>query len=592
MQRIQLRKEKMQPRNMASVLTNINQKISQSIFDNKDPFILQRLADFHTTLTNLMNIITDYSQHLDPIRLKQQLREMLAIRAMSIANTPLCYTLAPLSVTNEICVLIAKYCDEAHYCHLLLPTVNEEDIYGNNINEMGLGNFILTDNKKQFISLESAVATAFGRMDELEKDLFLTTDENDEQRSLTVNELNRLGTICSKVREVYNKMHERSFFDWLLKSNQYQLYNELEKLRAGLRKGDVRHKGQELNAGDDANTAIVNFNLYYNKLPEKKRNEINAIGHGDENLGEIFNLLFRNPEHAKDNNGMSVNYCIAIIGNKLDTSLKNNYKQIIGFTLSHEELVESLKQQLLEDIKNRNNIQLGYGNTQTLETQLQGLITAVRYSLTHDQTNYAVCLKLFAEFVAGEIAARIKTKTVDVKCDYYIKLLSIISLESLSAAWQTHEDRNRMIMQLFERINIVNSSSSVRIHIKLPLSVTRWNAFLDTHDILSHFPFIHERNPSVTYIGKVSFPEYLLKLPDTYITFIKKIEQDKDHAEWAERNPVRALALNYNNKVTHFVHKNSHGLLHNPYQFFNANKEKIAIAASLIVGSLVVLKLL
>src|ERR1700733_11313595 len=102
-------------RSTATLLSKISKLTADAIFDSKDPFIFLRLADFHTTIHTLVHIVELYRQHLDPSRLKSHLIEFLAIRANHIVNKPFCYTLASNAVTNEICDLLAKYCDPEKY---------------------------------------------------------------------------------------------------------------------------------------------------------------------------------------------------------------------------------------------------------------------------------------------------------------------------------------------------------------------------------------------------------------------------------------------------------------------------------------------
>ncbi len=579
------------PRMTSKILSTISKRIQNAVFDIKDPLIFQHLTDFHETINSLLQIFDDYRTHLDPNQLKRQFQAFLAHRARLVANTPICYTLEPNSLCNEICQILAKYCAPDNYIELLLPAVAPQDIFGSTIADIGMGNFILTDAGTQFIGLESVVETAFTRMSAAEEELYLTTTMDGAQRSLTPSELAKLGNICDRISEIAKKMNEKGFWERWFQSNQSRFFVELTRLREGLRSGDVHHQGAELNAGRDANVAIVAFKNYYDRLPQAKRTEIEAIGTGNENLGEIFNRLFRDPEQAAQNNGMATIYCIALIGRALDASLTKNRNKLLGINLSKQEIIESMKDELIADVKTRHNIQLGKGQIKTLSHQKAELIHRIETTGQREAYSNSHCLKLFIQFVSDEIEKCLLGNKYDLKCEHYLKLLvRMVFTEAILP----HRDNALSTIHLIEFFNIIEHiTSATRGHFK-PSSVNRWEQFLEEHQLLNDYPFIHHSNPPINPIKNITFSWQALKLPESYIQSVHQAEEDQDATEKLlaiHQQPIPSFILHYGQPMIDFIFGSNapqHLLENNqtnPHRFFVNNFRKIATATAVAAGA-------
>lgn len=578
-------------RNISILFAQINEHLSHASFDNEDPHIFQRLADIHETLSALMAICELYLQHLNPVIFKKHLTELFAARAPRIVNSPLCYTLEPRSVMNSICMLLAEFCDSEQYCQLLLPDVAVEDIYSNNINEIKIGNFILTDDGKQFIHLEGVVETTFARMDAAETELYLTTDAKGRERPLTSSEFERLGNISQRLSDIHKQMHAKGFWQRWFQSNQNRVYDELKRLRAGLRRGDVRHQGEELNAGSDANVAIVNFKNFYDKLSPSKRQEMEAIGDGHENLGSIFNLLFRDPNQANSNNGMTVNYCIAIIGGHLDSSLTNNHQQLMGISLDQQEAIGVMKNELISDIKNGINIKLGGGFVRPINEQRAEFCETISRKLAPMQDVYATCLRLFINFVENEIG-RHERQESNVKRSLYIQILAKLIIESVMIDTQGDSRKTRILVDVFTAISRVAASTPSWISIKTPDSQKNWHNFLHTHHVLRLYPFEYNDNPAIAAVKEICLPAIMqqLEIPEIFIDDLHRHETNKEFQEWADNHPISAIFVSYTKPIMDYIVGHGKRLQRDyrrdPNKFFEQHPREVAGGALAAVTAL------
>ncbi len=148
-------------------------------------------------------------------------------------------------------------------------------------------------------------------------------------------------------------------------SNAIGLVERLNHLRTALKEADVKHAGQELEAGDVGYAYIAKFSVWWNALADtpagrEKQDSIRAITiktqeSGDKKLGEILDIIL-DAGHGEERS--AVRYCLFIKGNLLEEFLKvpaviEQLHQIdgsINWTVSHEQL-DTWQQNIFEELQ-------------------------------------------------------------------------------------------------------------------------------------------------------------------------------------------------------------------------------------------------
>ncbi len=321
------------------------------MLENVREFLVQSKADiFNNRLTNqpppiLTDLIRSCSEleailylheHGTEEDWKQRARTFLAARWEYTANQFFCPTLNTEYRLNSICVELARAIDPAQYLHLLMPTVVIEDIYGTALTDLSIGQFIIADNKTQFIAIDSLVTTAAARFIESERELFITTTPEGEQRPLSEAENARLGGIGQRISAHLATINQRN----LVRVN---LYDQLIQLRNGLRAGDAHHFGEEYNAGSQANVAIAAFHAFFSNLTPDEQDEIRNVRENSGcTLGLVFDRIFRPARMPNSNSWTSTNYCIGILGRELEAIINCNREYLGGFTEAQTNIVRHI----------------------------------------------------------------------------------------------------------------------------------------------------------------------------------------------------------------------------------------------------------
>ncbi len=432
---------------------------------------------------------------------KRMAVEFLQQRAERILNSSLCYTFHSDLPVNDLCITLAKLCDPLSQNSLLMPEVRKEDIYGNNLDELSLGQFILTDDKLSFISLCDIVDTAFSRSVDVETNIYLTTTAEGQSRALSNTEIQRLKTIYPRLEKIRHQLNDKGFLTWLLQNN---LYDELINLRNGLRDGDVNHEGHEMNAGAAANVAIVRFRQEYENWSEAKNKQVRAISANGRNLGEIFDIIFRDPNQARHNKGLSVIYCMQLVGSRLEDILRANRITLQGINDSQQERINKLKNQLLEDIRTKKWMSSGADECPLLNIDLTLLMDDVRDILSKKPQNLH-CIMLMTnmvDFVYRECERLLSSKRFDSKLDAYISLLLAIGVESACLDRRSEQYNKIVLNEVFKRISLLSSSSTSFILISKPKSKNNWQQWIQNHSMLQSYPFLIDGDCEYVYIDQ------------------------------------------------------------------------------------------
>ena len=244
-----------------------------------------------------------------------------------IINTQLCHTRNSSYPLNHVFMHLATYIDAQKRNSLLFPSVAINDIYFNDFNKLEIGEFIITDNKRQFIMLEDLVNSACERM--LVQDrLYETVDEAGNTRPLSELELKRCGNVIRVIDSISK---------WF-QSNHDSCSTLLAMLRDFMLRGDVAHGGEELNAGSEFNVGVIVFYEYYSTMPVASRERLRNFTDGDYRLGHVLDRLFR----PADSNYREVRYCIQTLGRLLQGIISANAVELSGMHVGKEVILRNL----------------------------------------------------------------------------------------------------------------------------------------------------------------------------------------------------------------------------------------------------------
>lgn len=509
---------------VATIFRGVNVELRNNQIDPNS--IILQLTDYVLTYHALMQIITRYDANFDKKMLVKDFTELLRERAPRILNTPICYTANSTYQINKLCIAIAKYCDRYHWLSLLMPDVSKEDIYGNTLDSLNLGQFILTDDKRQFISLKEFSQTAIASIEKLENDCFLTVDENWYQRKLTEAEMQRLGDVkrlLLVVKSCYVCEEDGS------SNNNQKLVDELIALRAGLRKGDAGHLGTNHWASIDADHALLRFREYFDSLPLYRQEELSNIGIGARNFGEIFKRLFR-----KSNEYVS---CLQELGRDFDESMGKNVSSILNLPKNQQEYIRSITRQLLGKIED-SKLRLFGDEVELNREQLVNAVMQCCAKKNDEYDSYRDVLLHLAKFALQRSIAE------------YFDRLAEICYEIAVVSLRTPDDRYVAYQNLFNDMqNVALAVGDKRL----------WLAYIDETNLLSKFGFSKSSADYYTFTRYKNFTVFVNSL-DTK-------ENNKEEADWKAAHPyLESLRETTVSTIG----------------FFNKNKKELAVGAAAV----------
>ncbi|CEG56119.1 ankyrin repeat domain-containing protein [Legionella fallonii] len=254
-----------------------------------------------------------------PDKLCANLAILLANRWERIRHSTASYTRQPFNKVNQLCLTLAHLVSplpknredydklrqgEGPY-FVIMPSLKAyETVYYDNIHQLKLHEFVLSDDEQIFIPIEECLNYAIESNSGELTHLVSTTDRYPK---LSPSELDRVIHHFPQVANYYKVID--SF-------NQKRLHDsnfgaQLAKLTSALRAGGVHGSGEEYDPAAVANEGISEFAEYWNSFPEEKKQ-----WYYDEylNLKDTLGRLMRPTETQYHN----IRYCIELVANHLD----------------------------------------------------------------------------------------------------------------------------------------------------------------------------------------------------------------------------------------------------------------------------------
>lgn len=299
--------------------------IYQAIFDHlnyptESDTWFEQLEEYITCieLTELLNGHT--AEEVLTLEALQAWKEFFKKRWQRISYSTLVYTDNTVSLLNQTIIDLAYLFQgelQISWAQLLMPTLESSisqitatDLIENDIN---LPSIILSDDYKNFIEVESCLAFA------VEDGLLKHTQilEEGRPKQLSSSEKKRVIEHCDESEKYYEAIQKRHKF----KHNEKTLGACLQLLINGLRSGGVSRAGEELNAGEIANVAILNFSTIYNSLSPSVQAELNSLKDNWEHDFEYYWNILKNDKTVDITN---VILCVELIALGLDEILTNH----------------------------------------------------------------------------------------------------------------------------------------------------------------------------------------------------------------------------------------------------------------------------
>ena len=275
------------------------------------------------TLFHLKRLLSDSSNHV----LDKTLKNFLTKRWHMIKNLDLQYCYDLSNPANRFCIEVAKALSDVYeksYLLLLMPTLaqvsSEQYITsGYDDDSIDLKHIILSDDHTRIIHIYDVLD--FAKVDGKLKHNSLFDGFYQE---LTISEQHRLLSKNPAVEQYYLAIQDK--LNFVLYGETAGAY--LQRLINGLRAGGVSQNTEdyELNAGDQSNFAIIEFDSFLSALDEAKREKLLMTGKFDRwesrtpsmrSIEVCWNRLAR----PADSNGDDTMYCVELIANYLEEIL-------------------------------------------------------------------------------------------------------------------------------------------------------------------------------------------------------------------------------------------------------------------------------
>lgn len=549
------------------ILSQLREIFSDVTSVKDNPIIFLEFNDIIISTTEIVSIIEEFKREPEEFEWRRLTADFLKRRADRILNGPLCYTVNRVYLMNDVCISLARLCDPEHVCSLLMPAIAKEDIYGNEFDELAIGQFILSDDKLSFINLADVVETAFSRSLESEQQVFLTTTSEGRSRPLSSDEISRMGTISQELDNITKQFKNTNFFTRLMASNK--LYDELVALRGGLKEGDVRHGGAEMNAGVAANVAIVRFREYYESLSRSAKIKLESLSNDDGNtMRQVLERLFRNPAEARQNNGTSVIYCLYLVGSQLDSIISQNRHQLLSISETKQECIDRLKRELMQKIMRKRYNNINSKSFPSLTLQLVELIDyfdviAASISSYSSEANLLHCM---IKFIAAECLRFIKEDSFNEKLNGYANLLFAIGTELTLLEKRSEDDVRLVLNEAFKRISILSSCSQAFIYFSKPSSELNWMRWIQDNPILQQYPFHSYDNADFCYVNhyQSAYPPLRQRMLTTQAITRLRSEQEAE----------RVAAINAVKQQQHLQNMRQNS----PLSFFYRHPEAVGFA--------------
>lgn len=276
-------------------------------------------AEFDYSLSELEKLVMDVTGYSKGI---QQFKLFLTRRLQRILMTDVIYPHSPNHPLSHLCKMVAErlrpFFPDSSALSLLISTVEllENQATGTKFDDsLRLTDFILSQTNKRFIEIGACFDFAADDADLKHTSLFA-----DSQQGLTREEKDRVINHSREAKAYYSAL-VRLFTE---KTEGSSIGARLRNLADELRKGGAHggEDGSELNSGERANVAILNFARFLESLDNDTRETVFAC-RGSNNL-ETFGQIWERLSRPADANFRQVIFCVEIIAGKLDDIISNN----------------------------------------------------------------------------------------------------------------------------------------------------------------------------------------------------------------------------------------------------------------------------
>lgn len=303
---------------------------------------------------------------------EKDLIQFLRKRWSWIKNTDIQYTHNIDSPTNRVCIAVAKALasPKTPYLLLLMRTLKKVPptdylVSSYKDDDVNLSACILSDDNSRLIDILAVLQ-------------YSKEDGHLRHNSLLKNNVIYLSD-SEKARMIAKSYFMQKAIDAIRKKIDYMHFGDtagaaVQRLINGLRDGGAHEQGEELNAAEQSNIAIVEFNEYVNALDEDTRKTLFSTGKFDRFNNDNPELItieqrwlrLREPKRIEHQNEL---YCVEIISDQLEEILECN-PGLYELTAYQSEGLETLAslitavnqaELLVEDELHHNNYCYFYG---------------------------------------------------------------------------------------------------------------------------------------------------------------------------------------------------------------------------------------
>lgn len=252
-------------------------------------------------------------------------RKILEERWERIKGTNLAYPYNINCRQNILCMILADMlqpCFNQSRFLLLMPDLNPQPsiITGTDLMELQLSltDFVLSDDKESFIEVKECVLTAVE--DGILKHTHHLSDFG-QPLPLSESEVHRVIHHSTEANALFAAIKKRYAF----KHEGSTVGACINMLIEGLRAGGALRNGSEMNAGVNANIALLTFSEVYAALPEIVRTELNVMRDSTQkNFLHYWRILAVEQQEKIDN--INKIYADNIAANKLNTKLTDTLR--------------------------------------------------------------------------------------------------------------------------------------------------------------------------------------------------------------------------------------------------------------------------
>lgn len=482
-----------------------------------NPLLFDEVADLIYSLPKLKQIIRTYEENPGQDDWKHLARQFFAKRAELTMNTPLCITLNNEYRINKVCLILAEQIAPNAKFSILLPDVDPDDIVGNSFDDteqtaMGdgsqpikLGEFILADNKRQFIHLPTLVDHACTRITAMHPDVYLLWDVTTQAyRPLSENEKQRGNPIIPGLFQLNELVIEKVHASQGANTFPIDLLDKLRELKHALQRGSTNRRiggeGAEYDSGEQGNIGIVAFMEYFNALPADIQRRIMHLQDRNHNS---FAEFLRNVARESGTNYQSVRYCMGSSWRRLDEIIDDNASLLQGVSITVNSIINGtadepgFKRKTLESINRGDLLKTSHVEEVELENQIQKIELAIQQNIgaTTAATDNLASLNSLIRFLITEVYNLENSDDGYVrgyKKDRFYSNVMVAYTNLLIAAGQTSihfvtsnpAEQQAVLNEIYDRISTISKSYNSYLGNMLNFwgteksaSQSRWEAF-------------------------------------------------------------------------------------------------------------------